>query len=116
MAAFDAATNAITRLTDGGGPPLCVVDGFQYRAADVRLQPGDVLCIVSDGVTEAHDPGEALYGAARVERVLAAASSAPRSGRRAARDVKAFASGAEPADDMTVLALRWRGPSSDDAS
>jgi hypothetical protein len=25
-------------------------------------------------------------------------------------DVQAFAAGAEPADDLTVLALRWIGP------
>ena len=106
----------ITRLTEGGGPPLCVVDDFPYRAADVRLQPGDVLCIVSDGVTEANDPANSLYGAARVERVLAGTSSAPEAVDALRRDVKAFASGAEPADDMTVLALRWRGPSKADAS
>jgi hypothetical protein len=31
-------------------------------------------------------------------------------------DVKTFAAGAEPADDMTVLALRWHGPSAPQAS
>jgi len=100
----------VTRLTQGGGPPLCVVDDFDYRAARTQLQSGDVLCIVSDGVTEAHDRAGALYGAARAEVALADVDSAQGAVAAIGRDVKTFADGAEPADDMTVLGVRWRGP------
>ena len=104
-----AGGGGVTRLTEGGGPPLCVVDDFAYRAARTQLQPGDLLCIVSDGVTEAHDRSGALYGAARVDAVLAHVDSAPGAVAVIGNDVKAFADGAEPADDMTVLGVRWRG-------
>ncbi|HLW13382.1 MAG TPA: CHASE2 domain-containing protein [Casimicrobiaceae bacterium] len=104
-----AGGGEVTRLTEGGGPPLCVVDDFAYRAARTQLQPGDLLCIVSDGVTEAHDRSGALYGAARVDAVLAHVDSAPGAVAAIGNDVKAFADGAEPADDMTVLGVRWRG-------
>jgi len=97
------------RLTDGGGPPLCVMDDFEYRAASTRLAPGDVLCVVSDGVTEANDATHALYGAVRVERVLAHVESARAAVDEVKRDVAAFVAGAEQSDDMTVLAVRWRG-------
>jgi adenylate cyclase len=100
----------VTRLTQGGGPPLCVVDDFDYRAARTQLRPGDLLCVVSDGVTEALDRGGALYGAARVDAVLAHIGSAPGAVAAIGNDVKTFADGAEPADDMTVLGVRWRGP------
>jgi adenylate cyclase len=99
----------ITRLTQGGGPPLCVVDDFDYRAARTQVQPGDVLCIVSDGVTEAHDRAGALYGAARAEAALANIDSAQGAVAAIGNDVKTFADGAEPADDMTVLGVRWQG-------
>jgi serine phosphatase RsbU (regulator of sigma subunit)/CHASE2 domain-containing sensor protein len=105
------ADASATRLTDGGGPPLCVVDEFEYRSARTRLAAGDVLCIVSDGVTEANDAAGALYGAARAERVLARADSARAAVDELRADVKAFAAGAEQSDDMTVLAVRWRGGS-----
>ncbi|HEX6833090.1 MAG TPA: CHASE2 domain-containing protein, partial [Rudaea sp.] len=72
----EASSGRIVRLADGGGPPLCVVDDFTYRAARVQLSPGDIVCIVSDGVTEANDPAGAMFGAARVEAVLARTSSA----------------------------------------
>jgi serine phosphatase RsbU (regulator of sigma subunit) len=106
----------IRRLTDGGGPPLCAVDGFAYRAARASLESDDMLCIVSDGVTEANDPARALYGTARVARVLEGAASAHAAVAALRSDVKTFAAGAEPADDMTVLALRWHGPSAPQAS
>lgn len=97
----------IERLTEGGGPPLCVVDDFGYRTARVRLRPGDLVCVVSDGVTEASTPTGELYGTARVGHVLARVDSAQAAVDAIRDDVRRFAAGAEPADDMTVLALRW---------
>ena len=99
----------VTRLTDGGGPPLCAIDDFNYRAARTQLQPGDLLCVVSDGVTEANNRSGALYGTARMELLLANVDSAPGAVAAICNDVKAFAEGAEPADDMTVLGVRWCG-------
>lgn len=104
------AGGGITRLTEGDGPPLCVVDGFDYRFARARLQPGQMICIVSDGVTEADGPGNRLYGTERLERVLATADSPGGLVEAIRADVKAFVAGAEQSDDMTMLALRWRGP------
>jgi CHASE2 domain-containing sensor protein/serine phosphatase RsbU (regulator of sigma subunit) len=109
-------TAAVLRLGDGGGPPLCTVDAYAYRSAHFALQPGDVLCVVSDGVTEARDAGGTLYGERRVREVLAraggedASSAAILAALRA--DLEAFAglSGPadEPDDDATILVLRWR--------
>jgi serine phosphatase RsbU (regulator of sigma subunit)/CHASE2 domain-containing sensor protein len=105
----NARAGRTVRLSEGGGPPLCVVDDFAYRSAHTRLAPGDVLCIVSDGLTEAADAEGALYGAGRVERVVASMRSAADVVEALRRDVRAFAGGAEQSDDMTVLAVQWRG-------
>ena len=104
------AGGGVTRLAEGGGPPFCVVDDFAYRSVGTRLRPGDLLCIVSDGVTEAHDPAGALFGTARVEHVLVGIDTASAAVDALRKDVQAFAAGTEPADDMSVLALRWCGP------
>jgi serine phosphatase RsbU (regulator of sigma subunit) len=103
-------TGGIARLCDGDGPPLCVVDAFAYRPGHRRMRDGDVLCIVSDGLTEAADATGALYGPERVERTLASARTAREAVDALARDVAAFVQEAVQSDDKTVLALQWRGP------
>ncbi|MGE5171520.1 MAG: CHASE2 domain-containing protein [Rudaea sp.] len=97
------------RLVAGGGPPLCVLDDFEYRAARTRLASGEIVCIVSDGVTEAADPAGELYGTARVDAALGRAASAHGVVETLRADVAAFARDAPQSDDMTVLALRFRG-------
>jgi serine phosphatase RsbU (regulator of sigma subunit) len=106
------ANGAIERLADGGGPPLCAVDGYDYRAAGATLSCGDMICVVSDGITEASDSRGTLYGTGRVEAALANARSARAAVDAIRTSVKAFAGGAVQADDMTVLALRWTGAAS----
>ncbi|MDE2358287.1 MAG: CHASE2 domain-containing protein [Betaproteobacteria bacterium] len=108
------ATGALERLVNGGGPPLCAVEGYEYQGAQARLDPGDVLCVVSDGVTEARDVAGALYGAERAAQVLAGTASAQAAVERLRADLTAFARGAAPADDITVLALSWRGAAAPD--
>ena len=71
---------------------------------------GDVLCIVSDGVTEA----ARSWQARSTERRASSARSRPRATAREAvdalrSDVAAFVGTAVQSDDMTVLALQWRG-------
>ncbi len=106
----------LQRISDGDGPPLCVVDDFEYRGARIRLQPGELLCLATDGVFEAQDASGALYGHARLEAVLLQAGlrGAPSADVIAAvqSDVAAFAGDVEPADDLTLVCLRWTAPSS----
>ena len=69
--------------------------------------------MLSDGVGDARNPGDELYGARRVEATLSRIALARPSAHAVVEslraDVTAFAAGAEPADDLTVLALRWNG-------
>ena len=108
-----AGGGAPVRLADAGGPPLCVVDDFAYPGGRHQLAPGDAIVLVSDGVTESRDAAGTLYGAER----LAAALRQMATPRDAATlvdtiraEVAAFAAGTDAADDLTVLALVWRGP------
>jgi CHASE2 domain-containing sensor protein len=100
-------------LGGGGGPPLCVMEGFAYAPGSYRMRPGETICLVTDGVAEAMDDAGLLYGRERLAAVLAAipASASVRDvGEAIARDVGRFASGADVSDDLTVLAVRWTGP------
>jgi serine phosphatase RsbU (regulator of sigma subunit) len=102
----------VRKLDHGGRPPLCVLDGYPYPLGRERLVPGETLCMITDGITEANNPAGQLYGHPRLERVLGRMNGASPEELVDAlrRDVLEFVDGAEPADDMSVLALRWMGP------
>ncbi len=106
-------STVLSRLCDGDGPPLCAVDHFPYQAGQHRLNCGETVCLITDGVTEALDCAGALYGSTRLQALLAqcAGAAAPRAVVDALRaSVDAFAGETEPADDLTVLVVRWNGP------
>jgi len=107
------AGRPLMRLTEGGGPPLCAADGFPYDAGTRQLEPGDTLCLITDGITEAAAPDGTLYGRPRLEALLgglAPAASAGEIGEAIRRDVAAFTGDAEASDDMAILVLRYTGP------
>jgi len=102
------------RLNEGGGPPLCVLEGFAYTSAAHSMSPREVLCVFSDGVTETMNPTGELYGAGRLEAALRRNRDTATPGAiidAIKADVSRFARGAEVADDLTLLVLRWNGPS-----
>ncbi len=104
----------VSRFGPSNGPPLCVLEGFPYEGSVHRMEPGGALCLVSDGVTEAMNSAGELYGAARLRACIERARTAG-SARELVEiirnDVAAFVAGAEPADDITLLVLRWTGAS-----
>ena len=100
------------RLVHEGGPPLCVVESYAYPTGRRSLVPGEWICVLTDGVTEAMNSAGAFYGAARVRTVLESLPPdvEPPSLLAAVRaDVGAFVGSAEPSDDLTLMCLRWRG-------
>ncbi|HEX9626589.1 MAG TPA: SpoIIE family protein phosphatase, partial [Acidiferrobacterales bacterium] len=99
------------RIDHGGRPPLCVLEGYPYPLGRDRLVPGEQLCLTTDGITEAANADGQLYGRQRLEAVFASRKGEDPAALVEAvrRDVLEFVQGAEPADDMSVLALRWNG-------
>lgn len=96
-----------------GGPPLCVLEGFTYRAHTVQLAPGDAVCFVTDGISEAMDTAGAFYGTARLAASLArvpAGASVEQISDRIRDDVAEFVGAAEASDDLALLVVRWVGP------
>lgn len=101
---------AFVDLQDGDGPPLCAMDDFPYQSATLQLTPGDTLCVFTDGVTEASNAGGQLYGRESLKSWL---RSRPKDEDihetcgALQLELKSFMSGAELADDLTFLMLRW---------
>ena len=101
-----------TRLEGEAGPPLCVIEGYAYSAERYRLLPGEALCLFTDGVTEAMNADDELYGRQRLFSLLKSSSGATEAMQlvNAIRDdVRAFVLTTERSDDLTILVLRWNG-------
>ena len=87
------------------------MDAVKYKDYELTLYPGDRLFVYTDGVPEATDPENALFG---TERMLSALNERPDAGPeqvlnnvRAAVD--AFVRDAEQFDDLTMLCMEYRG-------
>jgi serine phosphatase RsbU (regulator of sigma subunit) len=102
----------VTRLEQGSGPLLGVNPDPGYASQTVRMEAGDVLFLFTDGVTEAMDGEEELFGEGRIESYLGRLRNATE--REVVdgilEEVEAFTAGAPQSDDITVLALRYRPP------
>ena len=101
-----------TRLEGNSGPPLCVIEGYAYSPERYGLQQGESLCLFTDGVTEAMNATDELYGRARLLSVLqscAGSTQAVQLVNAIRDDVRAFVLSTERSDDLTILALRWNG-------
>jgi sigma-B regulation protein RsbU (phosphoserine phosphatase) len=101
-------TGKVARLDRHGGPPLGLVEATKYQADAVTLAPGDRFLVVTDGFTEAHDPGGLMYGEARIEEFLtdlAPPEAEPL--KRLAALVRAFESGRPAFDDMAAILLSF---------
>jgi serine phosphatase RsbU (regulator of sigma subunit)/CHASE2 domain-containing sensor protein len=108
-----AADGTTIRQLDGGGPPLCTLENFPYETMRSRLTPGDSLVLVSDGVPEAMNRAQELFGRGRVGSMLAAMPAGLSAEERVNAvngEIRKYSEGTEQADDVTVLVVRWHGP------
>jgi phosphoserine phosphatase RsbU/P len=100
-----------TSWLEEGGPVLGLLGIATYAYATVPLQPGDLIVVCSDGVTEARNQAGDEFGRERlVEALVGRHGSKPEVAlEQVLAAVKQFSQGAAQADDITLLILRYRG-------
>lgn len=132
LARFDPQSYQFTYCNAGHNPPLLVrsqfngaepastlrptgaaiglVEGFEFKAETVALDPGDVLLLYTDGVTEAIDPGDQEFGQSRLAELVRYGSytSAQELVWEVRRQVEEFTQGQPLADDLTILACKFK--------
>lgn len=104
----------VVQRLETGGLMLGPFKGATFEEERCQLEPGDVLVVYSDGVTDAEGEGGEQFGE---ERLLACLAGPALPTVEAVRDrlldaVKSFASERPLFDDVTVLAVRYLGPTS----
>ncbi len=92
------------------GPVVGAMDGMAYGEDNVQLARGDQLLMFTDGITEAMDSSDQLYGE---QRVLELFQSEPEASPESVvantlASVEDFAGDAEQADDITILVIEYR--------
>ncbi|HOC25071.1 MAG TPA: PP2C family protein-serine/threonine phosphatase, partial [bacterium] len=90
---------------------LGALKNLEYESNVVMLQPGETLFLITDGITEAMNPGEEMFGDKRTEESLQshAGESLNNLVENMIKEVQAFAGAQEQSDDMTCLTLRYFG-------
>lgn len=134
---LDLATGVVTYVNAGHNPPIAiapgakssfvrnlsglmfgVMPGMKYEAHELRLRPGDMLYLYTDGITEQPDAKGELFGEERLLRsidgLLEAGTTALRPGASPLLTalvavVTAHAAGVEQSDDCTQLIVRYNG-------
>jgi phosphoserine phosphatase RsbU/P len=91
-----------------GGVPLGLMPGARFRGGLVTLAPGDLVCLYSDGITEAASPDDEEFGMARLTDVLRAAQGLPLEQvvEAIVQAVGELSQGLPQGDDQTVVLLR----------
>jgi len=91
-----------------GGVALGVLEDARFEERPLKLEPGDVLVMYTDGVSEAEDEHGAQFGTERLESIVRAHPG--HTARELLQDIVAavldWAGERGPNDDLTLLVLR----------
>ncbi len=100
----------VERLGEGG-PVLGLLPTVRYQAGRVEIDAADTLVLYSDGINEAANQSGEEFGEDRITQIISSAApgAAPEETcERIMRHVHTFARSGAPADDQTLMLVRFR--------
>lgn len=109
---YCAATGELSDVisTDATGLPLGIMPEFEYECVSFRLEPGDIITIFTDGVTDAMSPTGELFGIEGVDKCLTGGDDATgtpltpkRAGEKIISAVRRHANGRPQNDDIALI-------------
>ncbi len=90
----------------GGGPPVGVLPGRQFPAAPIPFKPGDCILLATDGLIEAKNARDELFGWQRLEEAVRSGDSDVESIKtRVSRAIEDFVKDRPQADDTTMVVI-----------
>lgn len=108
-----SADNPCYLVTQGESLPLGMISPINYQLHSLSLSPGDIVFFYTDGIVEAMNPEQELYG---FERLIDLIQSLPTDVlphallEAVVADVTAYVGSAQQHDDMTMVAVKFIGP------
>ena len=98
-------------LKDKHGLVIGGMAGTRYKEYEIQMNPGDVLYVYTDGVPEASDAENHMYGTARMIEALNKheVSDVKHLIESVRDDVNDFVKDAEQFDDITMLCMEYKG-------
>lgn len=127
---LDLRTGVVQFANGGHNPPLvcgngrcfefinvpkgCVVgamEGSKVGTGTLKLSPGDVIFLYTDGVTEAMDPQNRLFSEPRLKEALARLTdrNVTEIVKEMREEIRKYAQDAPQSDDITMLVLKYKG-------
>ena len=93
-------------------PAVATMEGIRFKEHDFQLNPGDSLFVYTDGVTEATNINDELFG---TQRMLDALNKNPNANpkellQNVRDDIDEFVGNAPQFDDITMMGLKYDGP------
>nr|WP_044200660.1 GAF domain-containing protein [Oscillochloris trichoides] len=88
--------------------PLGIMTSVEYDQIELDLCHGDTLVFYTDGIVEAHNPSNELFGFDRLEALVATSGHLPPNDliNHILNEIERFADGAPTHDDMTIVVVR----------
>ena len=89
--------------------PLGLFPGISFDTGCARLSAGDIVLLFSDGLTEAQNFRNDLFGESRLNSVASECAKLPAAAasEKVLRSVRDFVGPAPPSDDLTLVVLRF---------
>ena len=98
------AGGTVEKVSGTGGAPLGILKGMQFGQDKTALAPGDIVVLYTDGIVEAMNAREELYGFDRLEDVVRTGPAEPDALRAAIiAGVNRFTGLSQQHDDMTLV-------------
>jgi serine phosphatase RsbU (regulator of sigma subunit) len=90
------------------GMPLGTMNKFPYKVMDTKLQPGDTILLLSDGLPELQNDSEELFGYKRVRNIFEeiAEKSPEEIINQLKEDGSSWVSDKDPEDDVTFVVIK----------
>ena len=97
-------------LLESGGCPIGLFQDVEYEESSVRVDPGDLFAVYTDGITDALNTKDEDFGEARLRQVLSRNRNRPSEDilEQILASVRDFSLGAEQFDDQTAVIGRVR--------
>ncbi len=97
-----------SQMLEGAGPIMGILPDAQFSSAEIALQPGDILALYTDGVTEQENEGGEEYSVDRLNELIVRKEMEPATALVAdiSETVFTFAGTKDQADDLTVVVVK----------